>query len=267
MSHPAPEPCLYFVRAWRNQRVTEWTPMPDPFQDHRIRTRKLQQITQGMPLVEIAPSFWVNNGPFQASLMGANMQPPSESYCILKLPVRLVRQLTEPQALKVVQSIDPQIIRNLIWSSTDRHCLSTIHHLPGDEAGARIFYRSHGDALFRDMQRWAVNNAPHTTIGHKHGPSKPQMPQPNAAASAPVQPPARRITSSPPPQPATSPMTPHRPTRNFNLHKRFGLKGTHPSPDALKQLKKIWAGQSDKPADPAADSAPQPKPDMPPKND
>ncbi len=260
MAANSSEPCLYFVRAWRNQRVTEWIPLHNVIQEHRIRSRELQTATQGLLFNEVAPSYWSNNGVYQANMMGAANSNPQQLYAVIKLPISLVTNLTEAQALEVVRQIEPHVTKNLSWSSTDLHSIARVNHLPKDENAARGFYKK-GDAFFREIKRHQAANKPADTLGHKYGLGAKQVaqaapvtvtaaaPAPAKRATAPAAPPA----ASPAPQPAG-----HVPSRNFNLHRRFGLKGTHPDPNAIKALKRIWNAQKTNAPAEAEDVPPAP---------
>lgn len=246
MAANSTEPCLYFVRAWRNQRVTEWIPLPNVFQEHLIRSRELQTATHGLTYSGTAPSFWTNNSAYQSNMMGAGNATPPQTYAILKLPISLVTNLTERQALDLVRQIEPHVARNLIWSSSDLHSLARINHLPTNENGAQGFYQK-GAAFFRELKQHEAANNPADTLGRKFGLGSRQavQPAPAAVSPPPAPPPAKPRPASAPASPAPAAAAPagHRPSRTFSLHKRLGMKGVHPDPGSLKQLKRIWDAQ------------------------
>jgi len=259
------EPCLYFVRGWRNGRASAWLPMAAPVHDTRINDMDLQRIVKGSSYNEVAPSYWQNNPAYQQAIAGAASGIPSQTFAILKIPVRLVASLTEKQALELANQLNPFTLNNRNWHSRGFHSLATIDSLPQIASSASNFYRR-GDAFFYDLKKYESINPYHQTLAHKYGFATPQhqqaAPVPKPAPVPPPAPPTRRAApaaNDPAPKPVvTTQPSAHTPSRNFNLQRRLGLKGTHPSPDGLKTLRKIWAAQKGKPE--GEDTAPQPAP-------
>lgn len=259
-------PYLYFVRAWRTQKVTQWAPIKGVLQEHNIKDTELGQLTANLPFIEPAPSFWSMNGAYAASPMGRNGQNPPKTFAILKIPVALVADLTPDQVQELANELDNyNLLKRLVWNSRNLHSIATINHLPTDPAGARGFYRN-GSSFFWTLKSYARSNTPAYTVGHIHAQRKQvsqPAPMPGAASSSRPVSPAPAPASNPPPATPT-PAPPASPTRNFKLHRQLGIKGNTPSPDALKQLRRIWNAQK-KTGDAAAEK-PDPKPDEPSNN-
>lgn len=271
------EPCLYFVRGFHNNRVTPWIKMKHPGQDSQIDERELRQQCDAAGHSSFGSTYWKRNPGYRTlrptSLTTVSRQP-LRTYDILKLPVRLVKDLTEDQALYVVGRIEDHIVRVLDWKSQGIRSLAVIHHLPLDIDGARSFYKN-GEALFKELALYGQNNPPEMTLAHKFGLMARRVPQISptpgmnaSAAKKSAPPPSSSSSTAAAPAPAPAAPVPARKSATHNLHRKLGLKGGHPAPGSLKTLKRIWNAQKGETPAPEAtadvEAAPAtPKPETP----